>query len=166
MIDTTLKEIAGDSVIELVRFIEEKSNVSEFKIAERLGITVNQVRNLLYKLNNYNLVDSVRKKDKRKGWYIYYWNYNPDVAETVFLNTKKQQIDILRKQLEEETETNFLICPESHLRLDFQTALDYDFKCRECGKVLMEEDNTKTITTLRKRINALESEISPQKVEA
>ena len=71
-----VEEIAGKDVIELVELIKGKEHVSEFKIADKLGVTVNQVRNMLYRLYSYNLVSFIRKKDKKKGWYIYYWTFD------------------------------------------------------------------------------------------
>ena len=66
-------EIAGPEVVALVELLYGKENVSEFKLADKLELTVNQARNMLYKLHSHNLVSFIRKKDKRKGWYIYYW---------------------------------------------------------------------------------------------
>ena len=58
-----LKETNNEDSVKLVNYIQGKLNVSEFKVAEKLGLSVNQVRNMLYKLHEYNLVYSVRKKD-------------------------------------------------------------------------------------------------------
>ena len=61
-----VEEIAGKDVVELVELIKGKEHVSEFKIAEKLDLTVNQVRNMLYRLYSHNLVSFIRKKDKNK----------------------------------------------------------------------------------------------------
>ena len=75
-IEVLVTEIAGKDVLPLIELIRGKTDVSEFKIAEKLGKTVNEVRNMLYRLSDYNLVSFTRKKDKRKGWYIYFWTLN------------------------------------------------------------------------------------------
>src|SRR3989338_11520661 len=82
-------KIEKDPQIELLKFIVEglinkqavpimdllssKKPVNEFTIAEKLGLTINQTRNIIYKLSDFGLVSFTRKKDKRKGWYIYFW---------------------------------------------------------------------------------------------
>ena len=75
--ETVVGDVVGADVISLVRSLKNKKNVSEFKIAETLKQEVNITRNMLYRLYDANLVTFIRKKDKVKGWYIYYWTFNP-----------------------------------------------------------------------------------------
>ena len=62
-----VREIAGKDVIPLIEFLNDKDYISEFVLADKLKLTVNQVRNMLYRLYSSNLVSFVRKKDKKKG---------------------------------------------------------------------------------------------------
>ncbi|MEK6836001.1 MAG: hypothetical protein AABX55_03200, partial [Nanoarchaeota archaeon] len=71
-----VNEVAGKDAVKLVNLMKERENISEFELAEDLKLNVNQVRNLLYKLNSFNLTYSTRRKDKDKGLYIYYWTFN------------------------------------------------------------------------------------------
>ena len=57
----------------LVELLYSKKHVNEFIIAKKLDFTINQTRNLLYKISDQGLVSSIRKKDKKKGWYTYFW---------------------------------------------------------------------------------------------
>ena len=70
-------DIAGKQAEEMVPLLFNKKHVNEFIIAKKLNITVNQVRNLLYKLSDHGIVSYIRKKDKRKGWYTYFWRIEP-----------------------------------------------------------------------------------------
>src|SRR3989338_9156756 len=81
--------IVGEDVLPLVRILWGKNNISEFKIAEMLNVTVNQVRNMLYRLNEQNLVDFIRKKDKKKSWYIYYLIFNKQKKHRRCFNKSK-----------------------------------------------------------------------------
>ena len=65
--------VAGKQAEELADLLDSKKHVNEFVIAKKLDITINQTRNILYKISNYGLVSFIRKKDKRKGWYTYFW---------------------------------------------------------------------------------------------
>ncbi len=155
LIEDTIAEVAGPETIPLYKYLINKKNVSEFKIAEVLKITVNQVRNILYKLGNYNLVNSIRKKDKKKGWYIYYWTLNPREALNLLLKLKNQKIETLNKKLERETQTKFFVCPNKDIRMHHEMALEYNFKCPECGSLLVEDDNRKEIESIKRQIEML-----------
>jgi len=159
-----LKEIAGENSVPLVDYIKNKINVSEFKIADKLKLNVNQIRNILYKLNAYNLVSSVRKKDNKKGWYIYYWSFYEDEVNKLVRNLKQKRIDELKKKLQDETNFKFFICPNKCMRIDFETAMEQNFKCVECGSLLREQDHKKEIDKIKRKL--LELEESSKKVPA
>ena len=77
MLENFLKEvvsiIVGKNSELIADLLNSKKHVNEFLIAKKLSITINQTRNLLYKLSDFGLVSSIRKKDKKKGWYTYFW---------------------------------------------------------------------------------------------
>ena len=157
LIEDLLKEAIGIDTIPLVNYIKGKINVSEFKIAEKLETNVNQVRNMLYRLGQYNLVSSIRKKDKKKGWYIYYWTFHENQARSLVATLKKRKIDRLKNLLEEETRVHYFVCPKGCLTMRFEDAMEYEFKCRECGSLLREEDKKKKIDNIKKKIIELET---------
>lgn len=164
IIEELVSEIAGGDTVPLVQRIKDKVNVSEFKIAENLKITVNQVRNILYRLQAHNLVSFIRKKDKKKGWYIYYWTFDQKQARNLALELKKQKLELLMKMLNREVDSCYFICPDSCVRFNFENAMEHQFKCPECNRVLVQEDNIKRLESLRMEIKGLEEEIAASKV--
>jgi len=66
LINSLIIEIAGEEAVPLTEYLKDKMHVSEFKLAEKLDLTVNQVRNLIYRLDEHNLVSFMRKKDLKK----------------------------------------------------------------------------------------------------
>ena len=154
-IDEVIKEIAGEDVIPLVNLIKKKKNISEFKIAEMMNVNVNVVRNMLYRLYHNNLVSFVRKKDKKKGWYIYYWTFNMKRIGGLLEDIKRKKIDKLQERLEREKNNFFFSCQNGCIRLDFEKAMDYGFKCPECGSLMQQEDNTKRIKEIEEDIKKL-----------
>jgi len=160
IVDDLVRELAGEAAIPLVNLIKKKGNVSEFKLAEKLNITVNQGRNLLYKLGSHNLVSFTRKKDKKKGWYIYYWSFDFYRANDLIKDLKKSKLGELKEKLNYESGGGFFVCPDKHIRMKFENALETEFKCPECGKVLKEHDNKSYVEGIRKRISGLESELA------
>ena len=61
-----VSSIAGKLAEEMVNLLNSKKHVNEFIVAKKMDITVNQVRNMLYKLSDYGIVSYIRKKDRRK----------------------------------------------------------------------------------------------------
>jgi transcription initiation factor TFIIE subunit alpha len=155
----TVSELVGEDVIPLVKFLRNRKNISEFKIAEKINVEVNQTRNMLYRLHDHNLVTYHRKKDRVKGWYISYWTFNAKRLKQLVGLLKKQKLSQLKEKLqkEEQNQNSFFICPNICVRLDFDQAADFEFKCPECGSLLAQQDNTKTIDNLKEKIKVLEA---------
>jgi transcription initiation factor TFIIE subunit alpha len=155
-----IKEVAGEDVLPLVRALKNKKNISEFKLADSIKKEINLTRNMLYRLYDQHLVTFIRKKDKKKGWYIYYWTFNPKRIKELVRNLKKTRVEKLRERLHREQSTNFFVCANKCMRLDFDQATEFEYKCPECGEMLHQEDNSKTIAELQKEIQKLEKELS------
>jgi transcription initiation factor TFIIE subunit alpha len=158
LIHNTIAQVVGEDVLQVVEYLKDKSNISEFKIAESLDEEVNRIRNMLYRLHTHNLVTYVRKKDKLKGWYISYWTLNLKTVKDLYLKMKTDQIDVLKERLErEEANLNsYFICPSFCSRLNFDAAMEYEFKCPECGRMMAQQDNSRTIVNLKKRIEEIQ----------
>jgi transcription initiation factor TFIIE subunit alpha len=154
-----IREVAGDDVLPLVRALKNKSNVSEFKLAEAIKQEINTTRNMLYRLYDHHLVTFTRKKDKKKGWYIYYWTFNTSRVKEVVQTLKKNKIEKMQERLAREKSTNFFSCANKCIRLDFDQATEFEYKCPECGEILHQEDNSKTIAHLQEEIVRLEKEL-------
>ena len=108
-------------------------------MAEELNLNINAVRNILYSLHEHNLVYSIRKKDKEKGWYIYYWTFNMKYAKEVLLKRKREYLEKINKQISDENTKTFYKCPDNHVKVSVEEAMDYGFRCKDCEKVLIEE---------------------------
>ena len=156
IVDDAISEIAGEDVLPLVKAMKNKKNISEFKLAESIKQEINKTRNMLYRLHDANLVTFLRKKDKKKGWYIYYWTFNHPQAHSTILKMKEKRIENLRKRLEKEDSSTFYTCSSKCLRVKFEHALENSFKCPECDKILKEMDNSKVIKEIQKELSILE----------
>ena len=159
LVDDFISEVIGKDVLELVQYLKKKNNVSEFKLAERFNLTVNQIRNMLYRLYAHSLVDFTRKKDKKKGWYIYYWDFYLKRALDVALSHKEKRLEVLKSLLKREETGQYFSCPDNDVRLGFEQAIEHGFKCPECDKVLVQDNNSRKIQRLMKTVGELEEEI-------
>jgi transcription factor E len=154
-IDNLVEEVSGREAVLVAQFIiNAGENVSEFLIAEKLETGINHIRNLLYKLQENNLVTFMRKKDKKKGWYIYYWTFNKVQANILINKLKEKRIITLKKRLEKEAE-DFLSCNRKCLRITFSNAMENNFKCPDCESILKQIDNKKQVASIKKELELL-----------
>jgi len=160
MIEEVVTQIAGEDVMPLVNALKNKKNVSEFKLAEKLEEEINITRNMLYRLYHANLVSFVRRKDKTKGWYIYYWTFKNKQVKFLIKELKKQRVEKLKERLGRESEGQFYMCGTKCMRLSFDQAIDFNFKCPECGSLMEEHDNNKTKENLAEEIKKLEKDLA------
>lgn len=161
IVEEIVSEVAGEDVLPLVKALRNKSNVSEFKLADSIKREINLTRNMLYRLYDNNLVSFIRKKDKKKGWYIYYWTFNVRRVKDLVDGIKKKKFERLNERLQREKTTQFYLCSNKCLRLDFEQSHDFNFKCPECGQLLDVEDNSKKIMELEADLVRLEKEVRP-----
>jgi len=159
IIESVVLDVAGEDVLPLVKYLKDRKNVSEFKLAVSIKKEINATRNMLYRLYENNLVSFIRKKDKKKGWYIYYWTFNLKRVKDLVRSLKKKRLEKLKNRVEREKGGNFFLCPNKCIRLNFEQATEFEFKCPECGTLMDQEENKEKIDEIEKEIKELEKEI-------
>lgn len=122
-------KIAEDEGLALYKALKGKKDFSEFKLAEKLDRDINITRRILYSLHAHNLATFIKKKDQKKGWYIYYWTFSESEASRLVAKYKKNP------EIKKER-TNTYFCNNKCGIVDFEEAFDTNFKCGECGEVL------------------------------
>ncbi|MBR9676813.1 hypothetical protein GOV04_01615 [Candidatus Woesearchaeota archaeon] len=164
LIEEVVSEVAGKDTIPLVNLLKgQKEKISEFKIADDLDLDIKEVRNMLYRLYKHNLVSFNRKKDKQKGWYIYYWDFNKPLIEHLYFIIKKDKLEKLKERLVREQTHKFYLCPRGCVRADFDQATEWFYKCPECDSIMQEQDNERTIDHLTKLIAELENDLKKER---
>jgi transcription factor E len=160
---TFLKKIventAGEQALKIVELLYNKKDVNEFLIAKKLGLTINQTRNLLYKLSNLGILTSTRKKDKRKGWYIYFWTFNVQNSLEVLANGVRSEIEKLQLELQNKKTKRFYKCMLCGREVNEENALLTNFTCTECGEIYSLADNSSQIEETIKRIAKFQKEL-------
>lgn len=147
-----VNEIVGDEATQVVEFLYSNPGASEFDISEGIGFTVSQIRSILYELKSKNLIDYDRRKDKEKGWYLYYWKVIPANFEKVYLAEKKNKLEQFQERLEKEENSIYYICPQFCKRLSFEDSLENNFTCPVCGSLMNEENKARKIEILKRNI--------------
>ncbi len=152
--------IVGKQADEIVNLLDTKKHVNEFLIAKKLNITINQARNILYRLSDYGLVSSIRKKDKKKGWYTYFWRIETLKSLEFMEDVLQKRIEQIENQIKSRETKQFYVCERCHIELAEENALLYDFTCSECGGVFTLKDNTKLLRELKRQLEKLSAELN------
>lgn len=158
-VEEIVSESIGEDAVKMVRFIGVKKDVSEFKISAGLKMEIQEVRNVLYRLHSKNLVTYKRRKDNKKGWYISYWTFNKDMVKELSKKINIEKLEKFRERLQVESSNvnTFFMCPKACTRMDFHNAINYNFRCPECGSLMQQQDNIKTINFLKEKIREIEA---------
>ncbi|MFH1801673.1 MAG: hypothetical protein ABH804_02460 [archaeon] len=163
MLKKFLKEVIGIVVgkqsEEIADLLSGNKHINEFLIAKKLDITINQTRNILYKLSDYGLVSSIRKKDKRKGWYTYFWKIEILKCLEFLRGSLLKKIEQIRSQVNSRETKQFYVCERCSIEFTEENALLHDFTCNECGNVFSIKDNTKVIKELKRNLEKFEEEL-------
>ena len=157
--------VAGKPSEEIVGLLNTRKHVNEFLIAKKLDITINQTRNILYKISDHGLVSNIRKKDKKKGWYTYFWKIEILKSLEFLKNHLTKRRSQLQNQLKSRSTKRYYICERCNIELGEENALFHDFTCQECGAIFKLKDNTKLLKELGRGILKLECELDDLEIE-
>jgi len=130
-----LLSLAGENTGKVLGSME--GAMSDEEIARAAKLKVSDVRSVLNKLHGHRMAVYERTRDKDTGWYYYKWSVNAD-AIAGLLGEKKKNEKAAAERLAAESTYNFYVCggcPQQD-KYAFETALDYLFKCPQCGNSL------------------------------
>jgi transcription factor E len=158
LLKKVVENTAGEQAVKIVDLIYGKKDVNEFLIAKKLNMTINQTRNLLYRLSHLGILSSIRKKDKRKGWYIYFWTFNVLKSLEVLEQSITSDISGLDNEMEAKRKSRFYKCKFCGREANEENALTTNFMCSECGEVYDLMDNAPLLEEVGKKIEKLKKE--------
>ena len=161
LLKNIVTSIAGDSSVKIIEILYGKQNVNEFDIAKKLNLTINQTRNILYKLSDEGIVGFTRKKDKKSGgWYIYFWTLDLGKSFIALKNKLSKGINNLETSLLTKKSKQFYYCANCGIEISEEDALSHNFTCPECGEVFQLRDNAQIVNALVSQISKLKSTLS------
>lgn len=154
-----VEEMAGIDSGRIVEILFGKKDVNEFLISKKMELTINQVRNILYKLSADGLVSFIRKKDKRKGWYIYYWTLKTEKCLVRLEQALLKKIESFEGILKSRETKRFYICEPCGIEISEEKALENNFTCEECIEVYVLSDNRKPIKDTKLKISRIKKNL-------
>lgn len=163
MLKKFLKEIvvalAGKSSEGIIDLFDGKKYVNEFIIAKKLNLTINQTRNILYKISDYGLVSFIRKKDKKKGWYTYFWKIEILKSLEFLRENLLKKMEQLHHQISSRKTKEFYVCERCNIEFNEENALVHNFMCNECGEIMQRKDNTPVLKEYNKELDKMRKEL-------
>ena len=158
LLKNIVTSIAGSSASGVVDLLYNKKNVNEFLISKKLKSTINQTRNILYRLADEGLVSFIRKKDVKKGgWYTFYWTLNSGKSLLKFKEKLQQNIETLEQQLAQRRTGRFFVCKNCDIEFNEESSLTHNYTCPECGQVLDVKDLSAEMSQIEKDVTRLKS---------
>jgi transcription factor E len=151
--------IAGKQAEEIVKLLDGEKYVNEFIIAKKLNLTINQTRNILYKISDEGLVSFIRKKDKRKGWYTYFWKIEVLKSLEFLRDSIMKKMEQMRHQIKSRESKEFYSCETCNIEFNEENALVHNFTCNECGNIVSRKDNAPAIKEYTKELDKLKKEL-------
>lgn len=163
MLKKLLKEImlivAGKQAEGIISLLDTGKYVNEFIIAKKLDITINQTRNILYKISDCGLISFIRKKDKRKGWYTYFWKIEILKSLEFLQKILIKRIGQINNQIKSRETKQFYVCKRCNIEFSEENALLHNFTCNECGNIFVIKDNIAVLKELNKNLDKLKKEL-------
>jgi transcription factor E len=160
LLNSFIESLYDKQALPVIELLLKKRDLNEFIIAKKLKLTIHQTRNILYKLSANNLVSSIRKKDKKKGWYIYYWTLNYKIVLDFIKKRLEKEAEQLKHQIRNREIRRFYICKTCNVEVNEETALINNFTCRECGQVFELNEDKKFLRELNSKLEKAKREIS------
>jgi len=84
--------------------------------------------------------------------YLIYFRKHHRILENILRD--------LKEQLVVEESNIFFYCPSCEFKYTFEEAMDYGFRCPQCGGVLKEYNNKNDVRMIKEQIKLLEEELT------
>lgn len=156
-----LKRVGGEKAPKVIQLTLKAGNaVTDEQIANKMGVKVTVVRAVFNRLHYWGLADYDKTRDEKTGWYTYTWHILPEKIFAALEAQVNEEISELKEKLEELTRFMLFECPNKHVRIPFEVAAEYEFRCPQCSKELQpvdaEQEKQRIREEIERRKNLLE----------
>ena len=147
--------------------------LEEGEMQEKLKLPSAELRQLLYRMQDSNLVVQLGTKEDESGNRLTYWRINKDIAESFLIRRIRDILNTLRKRREEESSGEYYVCAAdpTHVRLSFDEVIakmgeSGSLTCPICGAMLEPVNKEKVLEELDRMIEILERALGVLEGEA
>ncbi len=156
LLNELIERVAGEVGL-ILYSLRLDGEFTDDQLALELGIEINEIRRALFALYEIGLAEYRRRRDDETGWMEYYWKLNYDRAVEVVKRELEKTKKKLEEKLEVESNTIYYICPNMCIKASYDEAMDLNFTCPRCGKMLEYLDCSEAIKKAREEIERIDS---------
>lgn len=149
-----LNKLVGEDGLRIVENIPGEE-ITDERLAEVTGISLNTVRRTLYLLYENRLAIYRRKRDPDSGWLTYLWQLCPENFDKALQSEAKRLLGRLEERLDYEKNNIFYACTDGCARFVFDEASEANFICPFCQSGLEYMENSKVVETIERQIEDL-----------
>ncbi len=151
-----LNKLVGEDGLRIVENIP-RDEITDERLAEMTGISLNTVRRTLYLLYEHRLAVYRRKRDPDSGWLTYLWQLCPENFDKALQSEAKRLLRKLEERLDYEKNNIFYACTDGCARFIFDEASEANFICPFCQSALEYMENAKVVETIERQICDLQT---------
>ncbi|MFH0714979.1 MAG: hypothetical protein V1847_04610 [Candidatus Diapherotrites archaeon] len=155
-----LLSISGEHGLEVVKTcLKKDKDLTDEEIGKTVPLKITEIRTILNRLHYRGIACYNKKKSQKAGWYSYTWTINSKRIAELILEQYVEQVEQLEEKLIYERNYTMFACPKKCNPQPFEVAMEYQFKCPECGETMNEMDSKKISKLTSDKIETLKSEI-------
>lgn len=104
------EKFAGLKGLQVAATLLSQGNLTARQISEQTGLILNEVRHILFLLENQGLLYSFQKEKEGSNWTTYSWESSISLVKRVFRQRLKSVVHLLKEFSDSIDEGDFLLC--------------------------------------------------------
>jgi transcription initiation factor TFIIE subunit alpha len=154
-----LKNVAGDYAFDVVKTCQKKGKeITDEEIGKDVKIKITEIRAVLNRLHYRGIACYNKSRNQKTGWYSYTWGIKTKRIAELLLEQYAEEIQKLDKKKQFEKDYALFSCQKNCSNIPFEVAVEYQFKCPDCGDTMEAVDKQKSSKEVNKRIKTLQEE--------
>jgi len=135
--------LLNENYLRILEYIADKNEFTEREIKRQLKIKEEEIRKLLYILEENNIVYPISIINNN-GKFDFRWGNRVQDKEKLFSLLINKEINRINEEIKNTPKTLYY-CNECGSAYNFDDAYENDFICKECGSLLTEKENFRII---------------------
>ncbi len=160
-VELYIKNKIGDLAYSLVcvGFQNKNKKFLEDDLAKKTQIRVADIRSALNKLNYFGIVGYTKQKNNKTGWITYKWQFDKKKLAKLIINELEDRKEKIKENLKNVAEYEMYACSSFCKILPFEVAIEYNFRCPACNKMMDKINEKKYRENLENELIEIDAEI-------
>lgn len=155
-----LHVVGGEHAKTLVEIcLNSNKEITDEEIGKKLPLKITEIRTILNRLHYRGIACYNKSKNSKSGWYNYTWIVKPERIAELILDQQEDAIEKEKNHLQIQENYTLFGCKKGCHVQPFETAIEYQFKCPDCGQTMESINTKKYLKDGQKRIGQIEEEI-------